>query len=72
MIARRLRLAFLNVQAAAEALPAIVDIMAEELKWNEAEKTVLWPPNKRTDAVEKLGVADGLEPEILVKKLIRM
>ncbi|XP_045511018.1 glycerol-3-phosphate dehydrogenase, mitochondrial isoform X1 [Colias croceus] len=38
MIARRLRLAFLNVQAAAEALPTIVDIMAEELKWNEAEK----------------------------------
>lgn len=38
MIARRLRLAFLNVQAAAEALPAIVDIMAEELNWNEAEK----------------------------------
>ncbi|XP_039279446.1 glycerol-3-phosphate dehydrogenase, mitochondrial isoform X6 [Nilaparvata lugens] len=38
MIARRLRLAFLNVQAAAEALPGIVDIMAEELNWNEAEK----------------------------------
>lgn len=38
MIARRLRLAFLNVQAAAEALPAIVDIMAEELNWNEVEK----------------------------------
>ncbi|KAI5640684.1 FAD dependent oxidoreductase domain-containing protein [Phthorimaea operculella] len=38
MIARRLRLSFLNVQAAAEALPGIVDIMAEELKWNDAEK----------------------------------
>ncbi|XP_041980743.1 glycerol-3-phosphate dehydrogenase, mitochondrial isoform X2 [Aricia agestis] len=38
MIARRLRLAFLNVQAAAEALPGIVDIMAEELKWSDAEK----------------------------------
>ncbi|XP_031763717.2 glycerol-3-phosphate dehydrogenase, mitochondrial isoform X2 [Galleria mellonella] len=38
MIARRLRLAFLNVQAAAEALPAVVEIMAEELKWSEAEK----------------------------------
>ncbi|XP_045486360.1 glycerol-3-phosphate dehydrogenase, mitochondrial isoform X1 [Pieris rapae] len=38
MIARRLRLAFLNVQAAAEALPGIIDIMAEELKWNESEK----------------------------------
>ncbi|XP_044013330.1 glycerol-3-phosphate dehydrogenase, mitochondrial isoform X2 [Aphidius gifuensis] len=38
MIARRLRLAFLNVQAANEALPGIIDIMAEELKWSEAEK----------------------------------
>ncbi|XP_028155761.1 probable glycerol-3-phosphate dehydrogenase, mitochondrial isoform X1 [Ostrinia furnacalis] len=38
MIARRLRLAFLNVQAASEALPAIADIMAEELKWSDAEK----------------------------------
>lgn len=35
MIARRLRLAFLNVQAAQEALPEIVSIMAEELGWDE-------------------------------------
>lgn len=42
MIARRLRLAFLNVQAAAEALPAIVDIMAEELNWTDAEKKVVF------------------------------
>lgn len=34
MIARRVRLAFLNVQAAQEALPEIVDIMAEELGWS--------------------------------------
>ncbi|XP_064079124.1 glycerol-3-phosphate dehydrogenase, mitochondrial-like isoform X3 [Macrobrachium nipponense] len=38
IIARRLRLAFLNAQAAEEALPTIVNIMAEELKWSEAEK----------------------------------
>ncbi|KAL3281271.1 hypothetical protein HHI36_004484 [Cryptolaemus montrouzieri] len=38
MIARRLRLAFLNVQAAQEALPDIINIMAEELKWSEEEK----------------------------------
>ncbi|KAL1124181.1 hypothetical protein AAG570_001951, partial [Ranatra chinensis] len=38
MIARRLRLAFLNVQAAQEALPSIIDVMAEELKWTEEEK----------------------------------
>lgn len=35
MIARRVRLAFLNVQAAQEALPDIVNIMAEELGWSE-------------------------------------
>ena len=40
MIARRLRLAFLNNQAAQEALPAVIDIMAEELKWSEKEKKV--------------------------------
>ena len=38
MIARRLRLAFLNVQAAKEALPVIIDIMAVELKWSKAEQ----------------------------------
>lgn len=41
MIARRIRLAFLNVEAAQEALPEIVNIMAEELSWNEEEKKVL-------------------------------
>lgn len=40
VIARRLRLAFLNVQAAQEALPGIIDILAEELKWSEKEKKV--------------------------------
>ena len=38
VIARRIRLSFLNVQAAAEALPRIVDIMAEELNWSPAHK----------------------------------
>ncbi|XP_050068876.1 glycerol-3-phosphate dehydrogenase, mitochondrial [Anopheles maculipalpis] len=38
MISRRLRLSFLNVQAAIEALPMIADIMAEELKWSKDEK----------------------------------
>ena len=40
IIARRLRLAFLNAQAAHEALPRIVEIMAEELKWTAKEKQV--------------------------------
>ncbi|XP_069081256.1 glycerol-3-phosphate dehydrogenase, mitochondrial [Pleurodeles waltl] len=38
VISRRTRLAFLNVQAAEEALPRIVDIMGKELNWNEEKK----------------------------------
>lgn len=41
MIARRLRLAFLNVQAAQEALPDIVNIMAEELHWTDGKYYLL-------------------------------
>jgi len=38
VIGRRLRISFLNVQAADEALPRIVEIMAEELHWSKAEQ----------------------------------
>lgn len=50
VIARRMRLAFLNAQAALEALPKVIDIMGEELKWNEARKEREWK-----DAVHYLG-----------------
>ena len=40
VLARRTRLAFLNVQAAHEALPRIVDIMTAELKWDKNRKNV--------------------------------
>ncbi|XP_061899540.1 glycerol-3-phosphate dehydrogenase, mitochondrial [Entelurus aequoreus] len=39
VIARRTRLGFLNVQAADEALPRIVQIMAKELGWCQERKT---------------------------------
>ncbi|KAK9524146.1 hypothetical protein VZT92_018007 [Zoarces viviparus] len=39
VIARRTRLGFLNVQAADEALPRIVQIMGKELDWSEEQKT---------------------------------
>ncbi|KAL7269355.1 mitochondrial glycerol-3-phosphate dehydrogenase [Rhizina undulata] len=42
VIARRTRLAFLNVQAALEALPAVIDIMGEELKWGKERKETEW------------------------------
>lgn len=38
VIGRRMRLAFLNVQAALECLPRVVDILAEELNWSKAKK----------------------------------
>ncbi|KAG6910415.1 hypothetical protein DXG01_010770 [Tephrocybe rancida] len=38
VLARRTRLAFLNVQSALDALPHVVDIMAEELHWSHAER----------------------------------
>ncbi|MBN3302608.1 GPDM protein, partial [Amia calva] len=38
VIARRTRLGFLNVQAADEALPRIVEIMGKHLKWSEQKK----------------------------------
>ncbi|XP_064183426.1 glycerol-3-phosphate dehydrogenase, mitochondrial isoform X1 [Anguilla rostrata] len=38
VIARRTRLGFLNVQAADEALPRIVELMGKELGWSEQKK----------------------------------
>jgi glycerol-3-phosphate dehydrogenase len=37
-VARRTRLSFLNAQAALDALPRVVDIMADECGWSKARK----------------------------------
>ncbi|KAF7547298.1 hypothetical protein G7046_g9048 [Stylonectria norvegica] len=42
VLARRTRLAFLNAQAALEALPKVIDIMAEELSWDKKRQEVEW------------------------------
>jgi len=42
VIARRTRLAFLNAQAALEALPKVIDLMAEELNWDNKRKDLEW------------------------------
>ncbi|KAJ5563856.1 FAD dependent oxidoreductase-domain-containing protein [Penicillium frequentans] len=42
VIARRTRLAFLNAEAALEALPTVIDLMAEELSWSNQRKEVEW------------------------------
>jgi glycerol-3-phosphate dehydrogenase len=38
IIGRRMRLAFLDVQAALKSLPTVISIMGDELKWSEAKK----------------------------------
>ena len=42
VLSRRTRLAFLNAQAALEALPMVIDLMGEELNWNTARKDREW------------------------------
>lgn len=42
VLARRTRLSFLNAQAALHALPKVIDIMGDELKWNEQRKEAEW------------------------------
>lgn len=42
VLARRTRLAFLNCQAALEALPRVIDLMAAELKWDRPRKDLEW------------------------------
>ncbi|KAB8229259.1 mitochondrial glycerol-3-phosphate dehydrogenase [Aspergillus alliaceus] len=42
VIARRTRLAFLNAEAALEALPSIIDLMSEELNWDNRRKDLEW------------------------------
>jgi glycerol-3-phosphate dehydrogenase len=42
VLARRTRLSFLNAQAALEALPKVIDLMAEELGWDNKRKEVEW------------------------------
>ncbi|OGM39460.1 glycerol-3-phosphate dehydrogenase, partial [Aspergillus bombycis] len=42
VIARRTRLAFLNAEAALEALPSIIDLMSEELNWDNKRRDLEW------------------------------
>ena len=42
VLARRTRLAFLNAQAALEALPKVIDIMSKELNWDRRRREREW------------------------------
>jgi glycerol-3-phosphate dehydrogenase len=46
VLARRTRLAFLNAQAALEALPFIIDIMSDELNWDRQRQDLEWKESK--------------------------
>ncbi|KAF9370911.1 mitochondrial glycerol-3-phosphate dehydrogenase [Mortierella sp. AD011] len=54
VIARRLRLAFLNVHAAAEALPRVIEIMADELNWDQERQ------DKETERAKEFLTTMGL------------
>lgn len=59
VIARRLRISFLNVTAAEEALGTIVDIMAQELGWSKSEKK-----RQMQEALHFMEMEMGLHHEI--------
>ena len=59
VLARRTRLSFLNAQAALQALPRVIDIMGDELKWTKARRQAEW-----TDTVKFLE-SMGLPSELL-------
>ena len=42
VISRRMRLAFLNVEASLNALPQVIDIMAKELEWDDGRQKLEW------------------------------
>ncbi|KAF9963636.1 mitochondrial glycerol-3-phosphate dehydrogenase [Modicella reniformis] len=54
VLARRLRLAFLNVHAANEALPKVIGIMSEELNWDQTRR------DKETEEAKKFLMTMGL------------
>ncbi|KAJ0415532.1 FAD dependent oxidoreductase-domain-containing protein [Aspergillus carlsbadensis] len=58
VIARRTRLAFLNAQAALEALPTVIDLMGDELNWDKNRKDVEW--NDSVKYLASMGLAPGL------------
>lgn len=57
VIARRTRLAFLNAEAALEALPRVIDLMGEELQWNIARKDVEWKDS--LSYLKSMGLSDS-------------
>ncbi|WYZ37020.1 hypothetical protein EsH8_II_000526 [Colletotrichum jinshuiense] len=55
LISRRTRLAFLDAESALRALPRVIDVMAEELGWNDARKDAEWTETVRF--LQSMGLA---------------
>ncbi|KAK4178538.1 putative mitochondrial precursor of glycerol-3-phosphate dehydrogenase [Triangularia setosa] len=58
VLARRMRLAFLNAQASLEALPKVIDIMADELGWSKKRMDVEW--REAVKFLESMGLPQPL------------
>ncbi|KAG6901140.1 hypothetical protein C0995_016582 [Termitomyces sp. Mi166 len=68
VLARRTRLPFLNAQAALDALPHVVDIMAAELNWSRAQRK-----KQIRDAVEffkSMGLPSAVVPEPVPRGIV--
>ncbi|KAJ1722337.1 mitochondrial glycerol-3-phosphate dehydrogenase [Coemansia erecta] len=61
VIARRTRLAFLDAQAARDALPKVIDIMATELHWDAARKQK--EARKALEYLTTMGLPDSILSE---------
>ena len=60
VIARRCRLSFLNAQAALNALPRVVKIMAEDLNWSRSRQRT--EVERATKFLASMGLPSGIEP----------
>ncbi|KAJ1944758.1 mitochondrial glycerol-3-phosphate dehydrogenase, partial [Linderina macrospora] len=58
VIARRLRLAFLDAQAARDSLPKVIDIMAGELHWDDKRKKA--EHRKALEYLTTMGLPDSI------------
>ncbi|KAL9052199.1 MAG: hypothetical protein Q9162_005524 [Coniocarpon cinnabarinum] len=57
VLARRTRLAFLNAQAALEALPTVITIMSTELNWSKARQNREW--NDAVRFLRSMGLSES-------------
>ena len=57
-LSRRVRLAFLDTQAALETLPSVIDLMGEELHWSKARKEAEWTETVRF--LTSMGLPEGM------------